>query len=155
MHFMKFCLLSWAPGRRVLTNLSHVHGRLVSHSQNLTNTAPVALQRASISRPHLILPLGGTEVGCKVGLQRASWGSPPLSLLSFPTLPCASWFSASMPPHSLSRGTGSAGDLVPLGDYRRQAYCMPSRFFCYQRPAGGPCPLQGPLIKTNQPTDND
>ena len=42
-------------------------------------------------------PLDGTEMGCKVGLQRASSGWPPLSILFYPlTLLCASLLFTSL-----------------------------------------------------------
>ena len=46
---------------------------------------------ATLWRPAASQPQGGTEVGCKESLQRASSGSPPLSLILYLlVLPCAS-----------------------------------------------------------------
>ena len=57
-----------------------------------TNIGPAALQRpATQGIPATSQPLGGTEVGCRLGLWRACEGSPPPSLLIHPlTLLCAS-----------------------------------------------------------------
>ncbi len=49
-----------------------------------TSSPPVGLQRtATLWRPADPHPLGGAEVGCKVGLCRAAEGWPPLSLLFY------------------------------------------------------------------------
>ncbi len=57
-----------------------------------TNLAPAALQRPATNwRPAALQPLGGTEMGRKVGLQRTSEGWLPLSPLFYPLiLLCAS-----------------------------------------------------------------
>ena len=44
----------------------------------------------------LLLPLGGTDIGCKVGLQKASCSSPPRGLLPPLTLFWTSWFSITL-----------------------------------------------------------
>ena len=65
-----------------------------------TNIAPVVLQRGSRGRPFHggLSPLAaGTEVGCKMGLQRTYRTLPPLSLLLASLAPlCASCFFTSL-----------------------------------------------------------
>ncbi len=73
-------------------------------------------------------PLGGTEVGWKVGPQGATRGSPPLSLLFTPlALLSVSWFSTALVLASKSLLDATILPLpeaLSLGGYRRQAYCV-------------------------------
>ena len=94
---------------------SHHQMSLACHPMNI---APAALQRwTSIMEARIFLPLGSTEIGCKVGL----WRAPDACLLWV-----HSWFftalilASNMPPHCLTLA--------------REGWPV----VCYQRPSGGP-----------------
>ncbi len=62
--------------------MHQILGYLYKHS---ASGHPEGLRRpATPWKPANPQPLGGTEVGCKVGLQRGAGGWPPLSLLVNP-----------------------------------------------------------------------